>query len=234
MYRLATVAALTGLTLASCGPAASDPESPPLAETSPTTRATHMPTDADRDAILTTVQALFDALRERDGSILREIVHPAVVMHSVEAGEDGARSISTSERMFDPEVRISGDLAMVWMPYEALIKLDPRLVAETPFATVQSIVASADVAFTIFEAALAPAYLEAGGITFALVASTTSRDERELLLDFIWAVATGGSMESSGTGGARSSVNSAGWRITRCASRADTPENSRSGASSVC
>ena len=30
---------------------------------------------------------------------------------------------------------------------------------------------------------LAPAYLEAGGITFALVASTTSRDERELLLD---------------------------------------------------
>ena len=33
------------------------------------------------------------------------------------------------------------------------------------------------------EAALAPAYLEAGGITFALVASTTSRDERELLLD---------------------------------------------------
>ena len=36
---------------------------------------------------------------------------------------------------------------------------------------------------TTMEAALAPAYLEAGGITFALVASTTSRDERELLLD---------------------------------------------------
>ena len=159
---------------------------------------------------------------------------------------------------------------------QALIKLDPRLIAETPFATVQPIVASADVAFTNFEmavngetnpcgvpadyvtitgspeippslrpgntdaphavspvvmqylagmgfdlmslannhawdlgecgiretiaaarengveiagtgttmeAALAPAYLEAGGITFALVASTTSRDERELLLD---------------------------------------------------
>ena len=159
---------------------------------------------------------------------------------------------------------------------QALIKLDPRIVAETPFATVQPIVAAADVAFTNFEmavngeanpcgvpddyvtitgspdiprslrpgntdaphavspvvmqylagmgfdlmslannhawdlgecgiretiaaahenglaiagtgttmeAALAPAYLEAGGITFALVASTTSRDERELLLD---------------------------------------------------
>ena len=159
---------------------------------------------------------------------------------------------------------------------QALIKLDPRLVAETPFATVEPIIASADVAFTNFEmavngdanpcnipadyvtitgspdiprplrpgntdaphavspvvmeylagmgfdlmslannhawdlgecgiretiaaareygvaiagtgttmqAALAPAYLEAGGITFALVASTTSRDERELLLN---------------------------------------------------
>ena len=159
---------------------------------------------------------------------------------------------------------------------QALIKLDPRLIAETPFATVQPIVSSADVAFTNFEmavngeanpcgvpadyvtitgspdiprslrpgntdaphavspvvmqylagmgfdlmslannhawdlgecgiretiaaarehgvaiagtgttmeAALAPAYLEAGGITFALVASTTSRDERELLLN---------------------------------------------------
>ena len=159
---------------------------------------------------------------------------------------------------------------------QALIKLDPRLIAEAPFATVEPIVASADVAFTNFEmavngeanpcgvpddyvtitgspevprslrpgntdgphavspvvmeylagmgfdlmslannhawdlgecgiretiaaarasgvaiagtgttieAALAPAYLEAGGLTFALVASTTSRDERELLLD---------------------------------------------------
>ena len=37
---------------------------------------------------------------------------------------------------------------------QALIKLDPRLVAETPFATVQPIVASADVAFTNFEMAV--------------------------------------------------------------------------------
>ena len=37
---------------------------------------------------------------------------------------------------------------------QALIKLDPRLIAETPFATVQPIVASADVAFTNFEMAV--------------------------------------------------------------------------------
>ena len=102
---------------------------------SPTAGAAHMPSDADRDAILATAQALFDALRERDGSILREIVHPTVVMHSVEGGSNGDRSISTStvddliarvegseqvltERMWDPEVRISGDLAMVWTPYD--------------------------------------------------------------------------------------------------------------------
>ena len=102
---------------------------------SPTAGAAHIPADADRDAILATVQALFDALRERDGSVLREIVHPTVVMHSVEGSGDGERSISTStvddliarvegseqvltERMWDPEVRISGDLAMVWTPYD--------------------------------------------------------------------------------------------------------------------
>ncbi len=161
---------------------------------------------------------------------------------------------------------------------QALIKLDPRLVAETPFATVGPILAGADIAFTNFEmavngeanpcgvpadyvtitgdpdiprpirpgntggphavspvvmeylagmgfdlmslannhawdlgecgvretieaarehgvafagtgttmeAALAPAYLEAGGVTFALVASTTSRDERDLLLNSV-------------------------------------------------
>ena len=50
----------------------------------------------------------------------------------------------------------------------------------------------------------------------------------------IWAVATVGSMESNGTGGARSYVNSADSPITRCATRGATPENSRFGASSVC
>ena len=51
---------------------------------------------------------------------------------------------------------------------------------------------------------------------------------------FTWAVATVGSMESSGTGGARSYVNSAASRITRWATWEATPENSRFGASLVC
>ncbi len=65
-------------------------------------------------------------------------MHPDVRMHSLEQANDGTRSISIStrddlirrlesskapliERMFDPEVRISGDLAMVWTPYDFYI-----------------------------------------------------------------------------------------------------------------
>ncbi|MCY4574429.1 MAG: hypothetical protein OXF01_16730 [Gemmatimonadetes bacterium] len=58
-----------------------------------TTESAHAPTEADRSAILGTVQALFDALAEGSEEIL-------------------------TERMWDPEVRVSGDLAMVWTSYE--------------------------------------------------------------------------------------------------------------------
>lgn len=95
----------------------------------------HMPSDADRAAILTTVQSLFDALGERDTELLTAILHPDILMHSVERSAAGERSASTStlegmvarleadgprmtERMWDPEVRISGDLATVWTPYD--------------------------------------------------------------------------------------------------------------------
>lgn len=95
----------------------------------------HMPTDAEREAILAAVQGIFDALAAGDGEILREIMHPDVLMHSVERATDGTRSSSTStrdeliarlegseqvliERMWDAEVRVSGDLAMVWTPYD--------------------------------------------------------------------------------------------------------------------
>ncbi len=101
----------------------------------PVTESAHTPTDADHTAILGTVQALFDALATGDGQALRDIMHPNVLMHSVERAADGTRSSSTStleqlvarvegseqvltERMFDPEVRVSGDLAMVWTPYD--------------------------------------------------------------------------------------------------------------------
>jgi len=103
--------------------------------------ADHMPSDADRAAILATVQSLFDALGERDTELLTAILHPDILMHSVELSAEGQRSASTStlegmvgrleaegprmtERMWDPEVRISGDLAMVWTPYDFYVGED--------------------------------------------------------------------------------------------------------------
>ncbi|MCY4646410.1 MAG: nuclear transport factor 2 family protein [Gammaproteobacteria bacterium] len=103
--------------------------------------ADHMPSDADRAAILAIVQSLFDALGERDTELLTAILHPDILMHSVELSADGERSSSTStlegmvgrleaegprmtERMWDPEVRISGDLAMVWTPYDFYVGED--------------------------------------------------------------------------------------------------------------
>ena len=126
MNRVAIVTTLTALGLASCSP---------LADEAASAATRQLPTDAERAAILGTVQALFDALAEGDGQILREIMHPDVLMHSVERADDGTRSSSTStrdqliarlegseqvltERMFNPEVRVSGDLAMVWTPYD--------------------------------------------------------------------------------------------------------------------
>lgn len=153
MIRITAVSALTALVLAACGPSGGEGGGTPAdgamtsaAEGGATaadavTSADHMPSDADRTAILATVQALFDALGERDTDLLRDVLHPDILMHSVEHSADGARSASTStlegmvarleadgprmtERMWDPEVRISGDLAMVWTPYDFYVGED--------------------------------------------------------------------------------------------------------------
>ena len=125
MSRITESVCLAAMMLAACGPAASNE----------TANTPDMATSAEREAILAAVQGIFDALATGDGEILREIMHPDVLMHSVERAADGARSSSTStrdeliarlegsetvltERMWDPEVRVSGDLAMVWTPYD--------------------------------------------------------------------------------------------------------------------
>jgi len=144
MKRIPLPSLLTVVALASCTQAGDDdavgtaPD--PAGATAGATAAlvsqdSDMPTDAEREAILAAVQGIFDALAAGDGEILREIMHPDVLMHSVERADDGTRSSSTStrdqliarlegseevliERMWDPEVRVSGDLAMVWTPYD--------------------------------------------------------------------------------------------------------------------
>ena len=153
MIRIAAVSASTALVLAACAPsggeggeAAADGAMTSAADGGATASdaapsADHMPSDADRTAILATVQSLFDALGERDTELLAAILHPDILMHSVEHSADGERSASTStldgmvarleadgprmtERMWDPEVRISGDLATVWTPYDFYVGED--------------------------------------------------------------------------------------------------------------
>ena len=125
-----TLVAAAALAVAGCAPSRDE-----ATDASTATRARHSPTAADREAVLATVQSIFDALAAGDGETLRRVMHPQVLMHSVERSADGARTVSTStleelvarvegsdavltERMFDPEVRVSGDLAMVWTPYD--------------------------------------------------------------------------------------------------------------------
>lgn len=139
--RTTKAALVVAVSMVACGPPATDETGntavPSAAGSgSPATlQSDHMPTDAEREAILAAVQGIFDALAAGDGEILREIMHPDVLMHSVERAADGTRSSSTStrdqliarlegsaevltERMWDAEVRVSGDLAMVWTPYD--------------------------------------------------------------------------------------------------------------------
>ncbi len=149
MIRNTAVSVLATFALAACGPSGEERGGgseagtmmsvAPVAETMAS--ADHMPSDADRAAILATVQSLFDALGERDTELLTAILHPDILMHSVERSTAGERSASTStlegmvarleadgprmtERMWDPEVRISGDLATVWTPYDFYVGED--------------------------------------------------------------------------------------------------------------
>ncbi len=130
------VLALGGCASEGAPPPAEMTEEPALADVSP-----YAATGTEREAILSTLQELFDALASGDGDALRAVVDDGVVMHSVERDADGIASNGRStldqlvarveaegppliERMFDPEVRISGDLATIWTPYDFYVGTD--------------------------------------------------------------------------------------------------------------
>jgi len=98
------------------------------------------PTAAQREAVVGTLQSLFDALENGDAELLRSIMDPSVVMHSSET-RDGvttfsaadveglAARITTSEvplieRMWDPIVSVNGPLATIWTPYDFYVGED--------------------------------------------------------------------------------------------------------------
>jgi len=85
-------------------------------------------------AVLTAVDALFDAMRARDGDAARAVLHPDARMtvaranaspplpnvQTIDGFVDALDSGSTpwNEPYFDPEVQIDGDLAHVWMFFQ--------------------------------------------------------------------------------------------------------------------
>ncbi|MFN8580056.1 MAG: DUF4440 domain-containing protein [Gemmatimonadaceae bacterium] len=91
--------------------------------------------DGERTAILTTVQKVFDAMRTRDTSLLSQAFDSTarLVGMSNAGGSPAVRLTAPSqfgaaiakapagdvwnERMFDPDVRIDGDVAQVWAYY---------------------------------------------------------------------------------------------------------------------
>ena len=91
--------------------------------------------DADRAAVLATVQKVFDAMRTRDTALLRQAFDTSARLAGVSTrgaapsvqlmtpARFGAAFTSApagsvwNERIYDPEVRIDGDLAQVWAYY---------------------------------------------------------------------------------------------------------------------
>jgi hypothetical protein len=90
--------------------------------------------DSERNAVLATVQKVFDAMRTRDTALLRQAFDTSARLAGVAArGTPTVRLTAPSafataiasapagevwnERIWEPEVRIDGDVAQVWAYY---------------------------------------------------------------------------------------------------------------------
>jgi hypothetical protein len=86
----------------------------------------------DRDAVLKTVQAFFDAMTAKDIVASRTILMPQARFHAMRTRDAEMFSVSTEEylailqsskqtmreRIWNPEVRIQALIATVWAPYD--------------------------------------------------------------------------------------------------------------------
>lgn len=90
--------------------------------------------EAERTAVLATVQKVFDAMRTRDTALLRQAFDTSARLAGVSTRGTPAVRLTApasfgnaiasapagdvwNERIFDPEVRIDGDVAQVWAYY---------------------------------------------------------------------------------------------------------------------
>ncbi|HEX8029875.1 MAG TPA: nuclear transport factor 2 family protein [Vicinamibacterales bacterium] len=92
------------------------------------------PATAERDPVLKTLQAFFDTMTARDVQGARKILEPQGRFHAMKTrdGKVEVRSFSNEEyfadlnaskqrmqeRIWSPELRVSGLIATVWAPYD--------------------------------------------------------------------------------------------------------------------
>lgn len=92
------------------------------------------PPSAEEKAVLATVQGFFDSMVTKDIEAAKKVLIPEGRLFSVRV-QDGEKIVRSSanqdfidglakssdawlERMWDPEVKIRGDIATVWTPYD--------------------------------------------------------------------------------------------------------------------
>ena len=100
----------------------------------PALSAAQAPAPPAAQEVIKTVERLFNSMRSRDTAALRLLLAPDLVIVSSREGAGGPtvrrqttpqflQAIATSaevphERMWSPDVRIDGDLATLWAPYD--------------------------------------------------------------------------------------------------------------------
>jgi hypothetical protein len=92
------------------------------------------PSTTERDEVLKVVQAFFDTMTARDVEGARKVLQPQGRFHAmrIRDGKPETRAFSNEEyfsdlsasktrmqeRIWNPEVRVSGTIATVWAPYD--------------------------------------------------------------------------------------------------------------------
>ena len=121
----------TGLLIAASAAAQTTPSKLPPANPLP-------PPTSEEGQVMVPINALFDGLARRDGTIILAAMRPDGTATAAGEKADGTRSVRRmtaaefaagikpgperfEERLTDPAIEIDGDIAMVWSPYVFLV-----------------------------------------------------------------------------------------------------------------
>ncbi len=86
---------------------------------------------AEEQEVINTIQSFFDAMAEKDTATLSSLMHPKGVYFVTQEGKSArvntheayvknfpmGKEYDFKEEMWDPQVLINGDMAVLWAPY---------------------------------------------------------------------------------------------------------------------